>query len=169
MPKTKTQKQKTVEQLKETLTRAKSVVFINIQGLKAKEVLGLRRKVKQAQGKLTVAKKTLLGLAMKDQASTDFRQMPGEVAALFSLEDEILPLKEVYNFAKEHEALKLIAGVFDNVLLGKEEILVLAQLPTKKELLAKLCFTVSAPTANFVNVLRGNIKGLIHILTNAKK
>jgi large subunit ribosomal protein L10 len=167
VPKTKAQKQKTVERLKETLAKSKSVVFVDIQGLKAKEVLGLRRRVKRAQGKLTVAKKTLLGLSLKEKTTTNFRQMPGEVAALFSLEDELLPLKEAYSFAKEHEALKLLAGIFDNVLLGKDEILALAQLPTKKELLSRLCSTISAPASNFVNVLRGNIKGLICIL--AKK
>jgi large subunit ribosomal protein L10 len=90
--------------------------------------------------------------------------MTGEVVVLFGLEDPILPLKSLYNFSKDHENLKLIAGIFDNVLLGKEEVLAIAQLPSREELLARLVSNMASPVSGFLNVLQRNIKGLIFAL-----
>ena len=87
---------------------------------------------------------------------------------MFGLEDPILPLKSLYNFAKEHESLKFIAGIFDNALLDKEEVLALAQLPSKEELLAKLVGSLASPLSGLLNTFQGNIKGLITVLAKAK-
>ena len=167
MPKTKAQKQETIKELTENFSKAKSVVFANIQGLKAKDLVVLRRRVKETKGILKVAKKTLIGLAVKNkktEAEINPRQMTGEVVVLFGLEDPILPLKSLYNFSKDHENLKLIAGIFDNVLLGKEEVLAIAQLPSREEILSRLVGSVASPMSGFLNVLQGNIKGLIFAL-----
>jgi len=56
MPKTKEQKTKVIQELSESLIKAKSIVFVNIQGLKVKEIVSLRKKAKEAMGNLKVAK-----------------------------------------------------------------------------------------------------------------
>src|SRR3989338_1439143 len=97
MPKSKEQKQKTVEELRENLKKAKSVVFADIQGLKAKDLVVLRRQIKKVYGNLKVAKKTLIDLALKGmEKSPQAKEMNGEVAVLFALEDPILTLKSLY-------------------------------------------------------------------------
>ncbi len=167
MPKTKIQKQETIKELKQSLEKAKSVVFANIQGLKAKDLVILRRNIKQAKGVFKVAKKTLIDLAFgKDK--TQVKDMQGEIAVAFSNEDEISPLKAIYNFAKENESLKILAGIFNNAFSDKDQVLALAQLPSKQELLAKLVGSLSAPMTGFNNVLQGNIKGLIYLLNKIK-
>ena len=62
-----------------------------------------------------------------------------------------------------------MAGYFDKKFREKEEMITLAQLPTKNELLANLIGNLSAPISNFVNVLEGNIKGLVYLLSLIKK
>jgi large subunit ribosomal protein L10 len=169
MPKSKLQKQKTVEELKENLKKAKSVVFTDIQGIKAKDLVALRRKVKEAQGNLKVAKKTLIDLALKGtEKSPQAKEMNGEVAVLFAFEDSIRALKSLYEFSQTHESLKFISGIFDGLLVGKDELLVLAQLPPKEELLAKLVSRLASPMSGLINTFQGNIKGLIVVLAKAK-
>ncbi|MDP2927020.1 MAG: 50S ribosomal protein L10 [bacterium] len=173
MPKSKEQKQKTVEELKESLKKAKSVVFTDIQGVKAKDLVALRRKIKEAQGNLKVAKKTLIDLALKEtdqgkEKSLKVKEMNGEVAVLFAFEDSIRALKSLYEFSQTHESLKFISGIFDGLLVGKDELLALAQLPPKEALLAKLVGSLASPISGLINTFQGNIKGLIIVLSKIK-
>ncbi len=168
MPKTKAQKQETVSELKQSLAKAKSVVFVNIQGLKAKDLVVLRRKIKEVKGIFQVAKKTLINLAFGEK-ETKIKELEGEIAVAFATDDELSSLKSLYNFSKENENLKLVAGIFGGSLAGKEEILTLAQLPTKQELLARLVGSIASPMSGIVNVLQGNLKGLVYLLSSIKK
>jgi len=173
MPKTKEQKTKTVQELSESLAKAKSIVFVDIQGLKVKEIVSLRKKAKQAMGNLKVAKKTLIDLAIKSKKEIgdkiNAKTMSGEIAVLFGFEDPIKPLKSFYDFAKTNENLRFIAGILDDNLLNREEVMAVAQLPSKQELLSQLFSTFKSPISGFANVLRGNIKGLVYVLANIKK
>jgi len=172
MPKSKVQKQETIKELNDNLDKARSIVFVDIQGLKVNDLVVLRKKVKEARGVLKVAKKSLIDIVLKGKKEIGdnirAKGMAGEIAMLFSLEDPLQPLKSLYSFSKEHENLKFVAGVFDNLLLQKEEVLQLAQLPSKEELLEKLIGSIFNPVSGFVNVLQGNIKGLITVLAKAK-
>lgn len=173
MPKTKEQKTKTIQDLNENLKKAKSIVFIDIQGLKVKQIVSLRKKAKEAMGNLKVAKKTLIDLALKSKKEiadkVNAKSMSGEIAVLFGFDDPIRPLKSFYDFSKENENLKFISGIIDNKLLNKEEVIATAQLPSKQELLAKLLYCFNGPISGLANVLQGNIKGLVYILANIKK
>lgn len=157
--------------MKENLEKAKSIVFADIQGLKAKDLVALRRQVKKAQANLKVAKKTLIDLALKETSRTKgkslkAKEMSGEVAVLFALEDPIKALKSLYEFSKTHENLKFIVGVFDGLLVEKDGLLSLAQLPSKEELLAKLVGSLNSPVSGLLNVFQGNIKGLVFVLSS---
>ncbi|MBU4351382.1 50S ribosomal protein L10 [Candidatus Parcubacteria bacterium] len=172
MPKTKEQKTKVIQDLSESLAKAKSIVFIDIQGLKVREIVSLRKKAKQAMGNLKVAKKSLIDLAIKSKKGiadkVSAKTMSGEIAVLFGFDDPIKPLKSFYEFAKANENLKFISAILDDNLLNKEEVMAIAQLPSKQELLGQLLSTFNGPISGFINVLRGNIKGLITVLAKAK-
>ena len=46
MPLTREQKKKIIEDLKEKVAKQKAMVFVSIQGIKAKELFDLRKKLK---------------------------------------------------------------------------------------------------------------------------
>jgi large subunit ribosomal protein L10 len=48
--------------------------------------------------------------------------------------------------------------------MSADEVMALAKLPSKQELLAKLVGTINAPVSGFVNVLAGNIRGFVQVL-----
>ena len=160
---TKEQKNKRIEKLQEAIAEQKAMVFVNFSGLKAKDIESLREKLKQVGAKLIIAKKSLANLAFKEK-KIDFTkdEFSNELAIVFGFKDEIAPAKAVYNFSKEKENLKIVGGYLDNKKTGAEELIVLAQLPSRQELYARLVSTISAPISNFVNVQRQNIKGLFY-------
>jgi large subunit ribosomal protein L10 len=66
--------------------------------------------------------------------------------------------------AKVNENLKIVGGLLGKSILSKEEVVALSKLPSKEELLAKLVGTLNAPVSGFVNVLAGNLRGLVQVL-----
>jgi len=171
MPQTKEQKKKILEELKERIDRQKSVVFVAIEGLKAKDVFSLRETLKAADCLMSVVKKTLLDIAAKEKKiGLDARKgLSGQVALIFGFKDEISPAKIVYKFSLENKSLRILGGWLEGKLRTTQEIGELAKLPAREELLSKVVGSVSAPISGFVSVLQGNIKGLVYILSKIKK
>ncbi len=166
---TKTQKQNILEDLRDKTAKAKSIVLVGISGLKVKEISELRKRLKLIDANLKVAKKTLANLVFKEN-KLDFKEenFKTEVGFVFGFKDEVLPAKTVYQSSKEYENLKILGGYLEKKFKMAEEMIALAQLPTKEELLAKLVGSIGAPISGFVNVLGGNIKGLIRVLAQVK-
>ena len=166
----KDQKTKILENLKEKVAKQKAIVFVDFTGLKVKDISRLRKELKKNQNEMQVAKKTLLNLALKDKNLEIAKdKLTGEVALVFGFNDEISPAKTVYQFSKTNPALKILGGFLENKFKEIEEIVALAQLPGREELLARLVGSVASPMTGFVRVLQGNIKGLIQILSQIKK
>lgn len=170
MAQSKAQKQKIVEDLQEKIEKQKAIVFFDFTGLKVKDLSRLRKKMKQDRSEIKVVKKTLFDLALKKAGlKAEIRKLKGEIAAAFGFEDEIAPAKICYQFSQENPNLKILGGFFEGEFKGAEEMTVLAQIPSREELLAKLVWSISAPVSNFVYALQYNLKGLINILSLIKK
>ena len=145
------------------------MVFVAIDGLKTTELFDLRKELKQDNCLLTVAKKTLLSIAFKQsKMEFDAKELKGELALVFGFGDEIMPAKIAYQFSKKNKNLKILGGFFENKIKTAEEMITLARIPSREELLAKIVGSIKAPISGFVNVLQGNIKGLIYVLTQIK-
>jgi len=167
---TKTQKQKIIDDLKEKIDRQKSVVFADFKGLKVKDLSSLRKEMKKKECELKVAKKTLISSAFKAKKieGIDVKKLEGEILLGFGYQDEILPFKTLYQFSKDNKNLKILGGLMGQEFIDKEKANELGQLPSRGELLARLVGSISSPLSGMVNVLQGNIKGLLYILKQAK-
>lgn len=170
MAKTKEQKKKTLEDLKEKIKRQKTIIFIDFAGLKVRDMTDLRKRLKRVDGQLKVAKKTLISLALKDSGlKAEMNKLKGEIGMVFSYKDEIAPAKAIYQFGQENVNLKILGGFFENEFKSAEDFISFAQLPSRQELLARLTGSILAPVSNFVRILEGNLKGLVCVLSAIKK
>jgi len=166
---TREQKKKIIEDLKEKIARQKAIIFVGITGLKVKDLSELRRKLKAVEGNLQVVKKTLIEKAFKENdLEFDRNKYREEVALAFGFENEIKLAKRVHQFSLVNERLKILGGFFENRFREAQELITLAQLPTREELLARLVGTLSAPLTNLASALQYNLKGLIYLLTKIK-
>jgi large subunit ribosomal protein L10 len=57
-----------------------------------------------------------------------------------------------------------LGGVLENKMISSKDVVSLAALPDKEELLGKLVGSINAPVFGFVNVLAGNLRGLVNVL-----
>ena len=170
MAKTKQVKLESLTDLSTHLRTAKSVVFANFQGLKVKETEELRNKCRAENVYFVATKKTLLAKALTDAGlSVDVKNFDGGVAAVFGLTDEVAPAQLTAEFAKSHDVVKLFGGILEGNFIDSAKVNALAKLPNKHQLLGQLVGTLNAPVSGFVNVLAGNLRGLVGVLNNIKE
>lgn len=168
MPLTREQKQKIIEDLKEKIAGQKAMLFFDQSDIKAEDLFGLRKSLKQREGLLKVVKKALFDLALRDKnpkLAEKIKEIQGQLAVIFCLSDEIGPAKELYRLSRENPGLKIWGGFFEQEFQPAENIIALAQLPSKEEILAQLTATLFNPVSGLVNALRGNLRNLVYVLS----
>lgn len=85
-------------------------------------------------------------------------------ALAFSAEDPVAPAKILSEFAKDHKALEIKAGILDGAVIGLDEVKALADLPSREVLLAKLIGGMQAPISGLVNVLHGTPRNFVYVV-----
>ncbi|MFA5211194.1 MAG: 50S ribosomal protein L10 [Patescibacteria group bacterium] len=169
MAKTRQIKEQTLKSLTEGLKNSKSAVFANFQGLKVTDSEELRKKCRELNIDYIASKKTLLKNALKDlNLEVDTKSFEGGVAVVLGKEDEVAPAQVIAKFAKKHEVVSVFGGILEGKFIDSNKVIELSNLPSKQELLAKLVGTINAPVSGFVNVLAGNLRGLVTVLNAIK-
>ncbi len=165
MPKTREQKEQDLQELTDRLKKAKSVVLTDYRGTTVKDIDNFRRALSKENVFSKVYKVTLLRKAMEanglDITSIDYK---APVILSISDEEETAPARIIKNLGKEIKTLNIVSGIVDNQLATRDQVMALADLPSKDQLRAQLVGTINAPVSGFVNVLAGNLRGLINVL-----
>ncbi|MCX6786070.1 MAG: 50S ribosomal protein L10 [Candidatus Komeilibacteria bacterium] len=169
MAKTRSVKQVEVKKIEESFTTASSVVFSSYDRLTVAKSQILRRALRAAGVTFLAVKKTLLEKVLKEKKlAIDVKELKGSIALAFGTSDEVAPAKILANFAKTNEALQIQGGLLENKFITSAKVLELAALPAKLEMLAQTVRTIQAPISGFVNVLAGNLRGLVNALNAIK-
>lgn len=162
-------KKEIVKELETKIQRQKLVVFFDFSGIKTKELSALRKELKETDNELKITKKSLAQIAFSNSGfNVDFKKIKAQLALVFGFKDEILPAKIIWQFSEKNPNLKILGGIFQKEVIGSDKILELAKLPTREEILARLIGSISSPISNFVEVLRGNLRNLISVLSQIK-
>ena len=170
MAKSRQQKEETLAKLEQQFEKAKSVVFAQYRGLSVKDMTELRKKLRANNVQLHVAKKTLIKMAAKNKGQKEIpnEDLDGPVVAAFSMGDEMLGAKTLYEFSKTHSAIKLICAIMEGAILSKEKTLEVAKLPSKEELIAKFVGSLKAPISGFYGVLHNVLSGFVRVVSAYK-
>jgi len=168
---TKNQKRELVKDLTEKLSKIKTAIFTDYTGLSVVKMTELRRQLKEQDAEMRVIKKTLVDLALKESKAADFqiKKLNGQLAVVFGYCDEVAPAKVLYNFSKKEEHLKILGGLLENSFVNSEQVISLAKLPSRPELLGRTVGAIAAPLSGFINVLQGNLRNLVYVLANIKR
>ena len=166
MAKSRQAKEAAVARMSQQLKAGRGIVFADFTGLLVKELQELRVALRQAGVYYEVVKKTLLKRGLSDAGLTNISVdgLGGSVSVAVSREDEVAPAKTLIDFAKTHDKLKVFGGVLENNYVEADKIKFLAKLPSKPELLGQLVGSIKAPLTGLVNVLQGNLRGLVQVL-----
>lgn len=131
------QKAGVVAEIKEKFENAKSVVAFDYRGLSVAEVTELRRKLRESGADYKVYKNTLTKRAL-DELNIDMTEYLAGPSAIAFGTDELSIVKIINDFAKEHEALELKAGIVEGKVAGLEDLKRYAAIPSRDMLLTML-------------------------------
>lgn len=165
----KKEKKEIISELEDALKESKGVVFSSFKNITVDELREFRGKLREVGCKCRIAKKTLISRGVKkaELEEVEMAEVKGNVSVIYCKDDEVAPFREAHNFMEEKETFKVFKGFIDKALVGEEKIAEVAKLPNKETMRSMLVGAINSPVSGFVNVLGGNIRGLINVL-NAK-
>ena len=168
---TKAQKTQTVEDLKASLLSAKLTVVSDYQGTTVSELTQLRREIQKAGGEFTVAKNTLVKLAVQGQSFAPHFEglLKGPTAVIFTDGDPVPVAKVITEYIKKVKKTQIKGGVLEGKKISDEDLKSIAALPSKEVLIAKMLGSMNAPAQNVVYALSGVSRNLVYALEAIRK
>jgi len=163
MSRTKVQKKEILEKLDKLMIGAKSLVFVNIHGLKVEDATSMRRQLTKDGVGFFVAKKTLTEKAL---GSKKYEGMMPALVGEFGMAygtDLVAPARGVYDFEKKLKGqITIVGGVFENKFMNKDEMLAIATIPPVQTLYGMFVNVINSPIQGFVVALskiaeKGNV------------
>lgn len=168
--KSKDTKAESVSELSEKVDRAKTIAFVDYHGLTVNQVSLLRDKIKETGGEMIVAKNTLVKRALLLNNLPDSGvQLQGPTATVFSYEDEIAPIKTLFENAKTSGLPKFKFGFFGQDFLDAAGLEKLAKIPNRETLQSQTVGLLASPIRGIVNVLNANLRNLAVVLSEIAK
>ena len=162
---TKSEKQKIVEELTDKFKRQKIAFFTDFRGIPVAESNKLRRALRKEDTDYAVAKKTLFDRALEMSGMAfKSKKLEGEIGVALGYGDQVAPAKILTKFAKEHESFKILAALLGERVLSAKEVLALAKLPNREVLLAQVVGVMQAPIRGLAVALQANIRNLATVL-----
>jgi large subunit ribosomal protein L10 len=155
-------KKEAVNQLAEKIKEAKTVVIADYRGVTVEEDTEMRVALRKSGVEYKVVKNNLTKLALEKNGITELEEyLKGPTAIAMSTEDVVAPAKILTEYAKKYKKVELKAGIVEGKIFDAEGLTAIAELPSKEELVAKAIGGMKSPLYGLVNVLNGNIRGLV--------
>lgn len=160
----RSQKQKVVESLNQSLQTKALVVITRQSGLSAGETADLRRKMRAADASFKVAKNRLARLALKGTQFEGLADLFKGPTAIASSADPVAAAKAAVDYANQNEKLVIVGGAMGSKMLDAEGIKALAKLPSLNELRGKLLGMLQTPATRVAGVLQAPAGQLARVL-----
>lgn len=144
-----------IEAIKEKIQSSKAIILVDYKGLTVAKDTKLRVAIRKAGIEYKVLKNTYVRRAFNELGINSFDEaLNGPTAVAFSSDDEAACCKTIFEQTKANDGKFVIkCGSIAGEFTSAEDIAVLAKLPSKNELIAKLMATINAPVQYVVYAL----------------
>jgi large subunit ribosomal protein L10 len=154
---TKQQKADILAGLVAQFKEAKSIGFSKTNTVTVAEFSELRTQLREVGATYTLAKKTLIKIAIKEALNIDIdlADLEGQIGVVCSNEDAVAGLGKVNDLVKKTKGEKIewAACIFEGEYKGLEETKVLAGLPSKDTLLSRMVGSMMSPLSGMARLL----------------
>ena len=164
------EKQAFTEEFRSEAASAGALYLTDFTGLDVKSMTALRRQIRESGGRYWVVKNRLARRAFDDLEISGLDiHLSGPTGIVFGSTDVVEPAKVLVGFAKENDkrpAFKV--GVVEGKVIGEEQFLKVATLPTHEVLMAQLAGALEGPMAAFVGAMEGKLQEFAGLLDALK-
>lgn len=149
------EKKAQVAALRAKFDAAVAGVIVDYKGTTVEDDTKLRKELREAGVEYSVAKNTLIRLAIDGTALAAMDDiLNGTTAVATSNEDCVAAAKILSKFAESHANFTIKAGFLEGEVISLEKIESLAKLPSKEQLLTSVAFAFQAPMASFARAIQ---------------
>jgi len=152
---TRAEKDAVVSSIKEKIEKSQAVFLTNLVGIPSVDSVRIRKNVRDAKGHMVVTRNTLFARAAKGTfAEGLLADLKGSSCVAFAYEDAAAVAKIVNDASGEFENIVTIrGGQLGTQKLSKADVVALAKLPSRPQMLGTLLATFNAPVSAFARVL----------------
>ena len=148
-------KKTAVEEIKNLISSSKSIVLVDYKGINVSDDTALRKSMRENNVTYKVIKNTLFNKACEQLGITGLEAaLNGTTAFAFGSEDETAAPRLVKNAMKDYQALSIKAGYYNGKAMDEKEVMVLASIPGKEQLVAQLLYVLNAPVASLARAFK---------------
>jgi len=160
-----------IDKLEMDIKGTDTLLFTDYTGIKAIDLTHLRLEVNKAKAKYKVIKNRLFKRALIKAGLKDAPvQIKGPLAIAYGGNDAVQVVKILAGFVKDHpNTINIKAGFVEGAFLKGDEIVALANLPSKGALLGQLVSQIASPLSRLIMVIQGPIQKLAYALSEIGK
>ncbi len=159
-------KRAAVADLAGRLGRASIAIATDFSGLTVNEMTELRRRLREAGVEYKVVKNRIAALAADEAGMPEFKELLEQATGVvLGYGEPVAAAKALDEHIRQARSqMKVRKGVMDGAALSEAQVMAIAQLPGRDELLARLLGQMGAPITGLVTVLSGTMRGLAIVL-----
>jgi large subunit ribosomal protein L10 len=167
----KDEKATIVSNITELVKKSNSMLFTDFTGLTVEQVNELRKEFRSSNIGYKVSKNTLIKRALQDMENSDkvYPYLKGPTGIVFGNEDPLEPIKIIKKFIEKNNKPSVKVIYLEKNIYPGEELDNLSKLPSKKEILASILGSISAPLSGVPSVIQSVMGGLITVIEEVAK
>ncbi|MCX8084904.1 MAG: 50S ribosomal protein L10 [Calditerrivibrio sp.] len=165
----KNDKKLLVESLKAKIEKANAIFLADYKGCTFPELTAIRSAIKSTGNDFRVVKNRLLKKALNGNNITALDgDLKDQTTCTIVYGEPTVVAKMLKKFSKDFKKFEIRCGYFEGQRLTKEDVIALADLPSREELLARMLGSMGAPVRNFVSLLANVPRSLLNVLNAIK-
>ena len=149
------QKQVIVNEIKEQLNGATSILLVDYRGLTVDQDTQLRKELREAGVVYKVYKNTMVNFAVQ---GTEFepisKELEGPTAIAISYEDATAGPRILAKVAKTNDKLEFKGGVVEGQYYDANGMNAIGNIAPREELLGRLLGSIKSPISSFARVIK---------------
>lgn len=132
-------KKEEVKKLAEEMKEAKIILLTEYRGITVEDDTKLRKELRGLNSNYRIIKNNIIKRALEENGIKELEeQLVGPTAILLNNEDYLQPAKSIYTYSKSNDFYKIKGGVIEGKVMTAEEIITIAKLPSREDLLSML-------------------------------
>ena len=155
--------------IKDSFKEANTVLVIGYSNLSSPDVTTLRQSLKNVNAEFLVVKNTVAQRALKESgAESLIGLVSGPCGLIFVKDDPVAVSKVLFDFARDHEHLKLHGGSSGKRFFERKDLEAISRIPSKTILRAQFVMILNSPISRLVTGLKQNLTKLVYCLDQIK-
>lgn len=144
-----------VNEIRDKVSRAKSVVFVDYKGTTVSQDTNLRASFRKDGTEYKVYKNKLILKALNEQGITGCEEyLQGTTAVAFNYDDEVLAAKAIAEAQKDNQSLQFKFGIQNGQVVDAEYVKKISSIPSREVLLTQIATMLQAPIRNLACTLK---------------